>query len=147
MCNNELCLTTKRWPRYRQDLKMKFLFVLNFLWKFTQNQNVHISTSQFFCITELQTILLKLFLSWKKSTGEGFKRNSRKDEFFSYMKLFQGIYLVFYLQAFWKIQCYCQASSWFSALFQLSSTSEHPGRETGGAPKLKSRINSKGIAF
>lgn len=66
------------------------------------------------------------------------------------MKLFLGIFFGFLLSDFLEdtvIQCYCQAFPLISALFQLSATSEHPGTETVGAPKLKSSVNSKGTAF
>lgn len=44
-------------------------------------------------------------------------------------------------------QCQCQTFPLISALFQPNPTSEHRGTDTSGAPKLKSSINSKGIAF
>lgn len=100
MSNNKKVAMVQAGPQSEVFICTKFSMKVH-----TESKCTYIFYLTIFCVMELQTILLSLFLSLRKSSGESFKRNSRTDEFFSSMKSFLGIFFFFLnLQMFWEVE-------------------------------------------
>lgn len=123
MCNNELCLTTKRWPCYRQDLKVKCLFVPNFLWKSTQNQNVHIfSTSQSFLCNRITDNSLELIPVMEKIQWWRLQEKLQERWIFQLHEVIPWNFFCFFTFRFFGRYCYSVLLPGFSSDFSSVST-------------------------
>lgn len=97
LCSNKLYLTTERLQAGPQsDVLVCTKCSVKTHRESKCTQILYLTIFFFLCVAELWIIPLSFFLSWREFSEEGFKRNSRKDEFFSYMKSFLGIFFSFF---------------------------------------------------